>query len=279
MATGVQVAWSVTPASNDTADTAIGLREGWAPSTVNDGIRSMMAIIKKWVKDWQGGLVTGGSSTAFTLTTNETLTPLADGFSVVCRMHTTSGAAPTLNVDSTGAVAIQSAVGTAVATGVLVQGGVYSFTYYAAGPAWIVKGLFGGVSRPFAAGTKQLFFQTSAPTGWTKDTSLNNAAIRLVSGSVGADAGTMDFTTAFADRTIARANLPVVTLESNVSHIKTASISFTTTTVPTGAGAGFARSDLVLNKTEGIVETPLGGSGTALSFAVKYADAIRATID
>ena len=34
-----------------------------------------------------------------------------------------------------------------------------------------------------------LFQQTSAPTGWTKDTSLNNRALRIVNGSVGSGGG------------------------------------------------------------------------------------------
>ena len=37
----------------------------------------------------------------------------------------------------------------------------------------------------FSAGTKMLFNQTSAPTGWTKQTSQNDKALRVVSGTVG----------------------------------------------------------------------------------------------
>lgn len=36
----------------------------------------------------------------------------------------------------------------------------------------------------FPAGTRWLFQQTSAPTGWTKDTAFNGHSLRLVSGSV-----------------------------------------------------------------------------------------------
>jgi hypothetical protein len=41
------------------------------------------------------------------------------------------------------------------------------------------------------------FNQTSAPTGWTKDTSTDNAGFRLVSGSA-SSGGSVDFTTAFS---------------------------------------------------------------------------------
>jgi hypothetical protein len=55
-------------------------------------------------------------------------------------------------------------------------------------------------SPEFASGTRMTFNQTNAPTGWTKSTSVDNAAFRLVSGSV-STGGTVDFTTAFASQT------------------------------------------------------------------------------
>ena len=48
----------------------------------------------------------------------------------------------------------------------------------------------------FPAGTLMLFHQTSAPTGWTKSTSHNNKALRIVSGSVGSG-GSTTFADAF----------------------------------------------------------------------------------
>lgn len=57
------------------------------------------------------------------------------------------------------------------------------------------------VSTGFAAGTKLLFAQTAAPTGWTKDTtSYNNHALRVVTGTA-SSGGSVDFTTAFASQT------------------------------------------------------------------------------
>jgi hypothetical protein len=49
----------------------------------------------------------------------------------------------------------------------------------------------------FSSGTRMTFNQTSAPTGWTKDTSTDNAGFRLVSGSA-SSGGSVDFTTAFS---------------------------------------------------------------------------------
>lgn len=54
----------------------------------------------------------------------------------------------------------------------------------------------------FPAGTRMSFQQTTAPTGWTKDTTaaLNNSSMRIVTGSV-VNGGSVDFTTAFASQT------------------------------------------------------------------------------
>jgi hypothetical protein len=46
-----------------------------------------------------------------------------------------------------------------------------------------------------------LFQQTSAPTGWTKDTTHNDKALRVVSGAV-SSGGSVAFSTAFANRTV-----------------------------------------------------------------------------
>lgn len=48
----------------------------------------------------------------------------------------------------------------------------------------------------FDAGTLLLFQQTTAPTGWTKQTTHNNKALRVVSGTAGSG-GSVAFTTAF----------------------------------------------------------------------------------
>lgn len=50
------------------------------------------------------------------------------------------------------------------------------------------------------AGTKQLFVQSTAPTGWTKDTTHDNKAIRVVTGTA-SSGGTVDFDVAFASQT------------------------------------------------------------------------------
>ena len=45
--------------------------------------------------------------------------------------------------------------------------------------------------------TVSIFFQGSAPTGWTKSTTHNDKALRVVSGTGGGSAGSISFTSAF----------------------------------------------------------------------------------
>ena len=52
----------------------------------------------------------------------------------------------------------------------------------------------------FASGTTIVFYQASAPTGWTKSTSHDNKALRVVSGSGGGSGGSSSFTSVFASR-------------------------------------------------------------------------------
>jgi len=56
--------------------------------------------------------------------------------------------------------------------------------------------------EPFPAGTSMLFQQTSAPTGWTKQTTHDNKALRVVTGTA-SSGGSNSFTDAFnSDQTV-----------------------------------------------------------------------------
>lgn len=54
----------------------------------------------------------------------------------------------------------------------------------------------------FPAGTRMVFQQTAAPSGWTKETVHNNKALRLVTGTA-STGGTVAFDTAFASKSVA----------------------------------------------------------------------------
>ena len=54
----------------------------------------------------------------------------------------------------------------------------------------------------FPSGTTLLFYQASAPTGWTQVTTSDDAALRVVSGAGGTTGGSVGFTTAFASQAV-----------------------------------------------------------------------------
>ena len=61
----------------------------------------------------------------------------------------------------------------------------------------LLDGQHGSYYKDTPSGTVVVFYQSSAPTGWTKVTSQNNKALRVVSGTGGGSGGSNNFTTAF----------------------------------------------------------------------------------
>src|SRR4051812_9361641 len=129
--TGGVYPWSQTQATNATADTTVNWAEGQAPSTVNDSARNMMASVAKWRDDIAGAIATGGTSTAYTVTSYQVFDTLAhmSGQLIAFTPHTTSGATVTLNVDSLGAKPLRSAPNVELPAGMLVQGTPYVALY------------------------------------------------------------------------------------------------------------------------------------------------------
>ena len=147
--------------------------------------------------------------------------------------------------------------------------------------------LEGGGSFP--SGTRLTFAQNTAPTGWTKDTSnYNNHALRIITGAGGGETGgTVDFTTAFTNRTIALSgSIGATTLTT--PQIPSHSHSTTTGSTAAAPGAAGVRgpgSPAVAIGTDGA-----GGGGSHThpagtlavpdqDLAVKYLNVITATKD
>jgi hypothetical protein len=136
--------WSKTAASNDVADANVNMAEGMAPSAVNNGVRAVMASAAMYRDDVSGSLTTGGTATAYTLTTNQGFASLAalDGRKLIFKVNATSGASPTLAVDGLTAKPINYSTGVAVPTGFLVNGSVYTVTYSSSGNEYLLHGAY-----------------------------------------------------------------------------------------------------------------------------------------
>lgn len=151
MATGV-VTWSKTAASNASADSNQNWAEGMAPSAVNDSARGGMASVAKWRDDLNGTLTSGGTSTAYTVTTNQSFAALAAGLEVTFVANATSGGTATINVDSLGAKPLRSAPGVDLTPGVLIAGTPYRATYFTSNSGeWILHGFYSEPGIPIAS--------------------------------------------------------------------------------------------------------------------------------
>lgn len=135
-----------------------------------------------------------------------------------------------------------------------------------------------GASGGFASGTLMLFQQTAAPTGWTKETTHNNKALRVVSGTV-SSGGSVDFDVAFASQSVAgTVNNTTLTISQMPAHTH----SYNTVAGSATAISGGKGSD-IQSATTG--SKGGGGShnhtftGTAINLDVKYVDLIIASKD
>ena len=148
----------------------------------------------------------------------------------------------------------------------------------------------GTIPVEFVSGTVMLFRQNTAPTGWTKSSSFDNAALRVVSGTINtSQSGVVPFTGAFANTT------PTVTVDS--SGLSAGATTLTTAQIPSHSHSGF-NSATPYGATSGDTgqvtqsgdtgSTGGGGSHThsvsgsvtatssAINLNVRYADAIIA---
>ena len=170
----------------------------------------------------------------------------------------------------------------------------------------VVVGTAGPVT--LASGTRMLFQQTSAPTGWTKQTSHNNKALRVVSGSA-SSGGSTAFTSVFTSRTpsgsvsVSGSNSGgsvsnhTLTVSQMPSHrhwttsqgassgpTKIATYSGFSATVPSGynysysdyEGGGQAHNHGFSNPSW---SGSASFSGSSMDFAVQYVDVIIAALD
>ena len=149
----------------------------------------------------------------------------------------------------------------------------------------------------FDSGTVMLFAQTSAPTGWTKDTTnYNNSGLRVVTGSA-STGGSVDFTTAFASQTpTGSVSITAVSGSAGATTLSTPQIpSHTHSFTAVSSGPfNYQNPNGSLSNPSPFTTGATGGggshthpfsfssgsgtfSGNAINLAVKYVDVIRAT--
>jgi hypothetical protein len=110
------------------------------PSGVNNSARAGMAVEKGWLLDNEA-LTTGGTSTAYTVTTNQGMATPEDGDTLSLRFNATNGAAPTLAPDGGTARALLDCDGVALTGGELKANSTYDLVYRLSNTSWYIKDL------------------------------------------------------------------------------------------------------------------------------------------
>lgn len=120
--------WSATAASNNSASPD-GWPESMAPSGINNSARENMAALARWYKDSNGSLTSGGSSNAYTLTPNRTISAYASGVEFLFAANHANTSTATLNVSSLGAKDLRDRDGAALASGEIESGAILHAVY------------------------------------------------------------------------------------------------------------------------------------------------------
>ena len=188
--------------------------------------------------------------------------------------------------------------GTSALSGNLVAPGTSGNILTSNGTTWTSTAP--AASGGFDAGTLMLFQQTAAPTGWTKQTTHNNKALRVVSGTA-SSGGSVAFTTAFASQTpTGSVTITSVTGSAGATTLSTAQMpahnhtrtrSQTVISSPNGygilygsnAGGAFASDNTGGGGSHNHPFSFTSGAGTfsgsAIDLAVQYVDLIIASKD
>lgn len=305
IATALSTSWQINGDTQPNADLPMNSHKftGMAAgSAANDSVRL--------VQIQAGGLIYAeatGTANAIELTTTPTFTPI-EGTMIGFVAEADSTSTVTVDLNGGGALALQVAgsacVGGEVQNGQFHKIGFDGTQWQLLNPLWPNVTAFAGVTGAsgkvfvFSAagagslvdrtdlglpsGTVSIFNQTSAPTGWTKDTSNgNNSALRVVTGSV-STGGTVDFTTAFASQTpsgtVGNTTLTIDQIPAHTHDSNPLGNNNDDTSAPPAASTGGAVGATFNTTSAGGGQSHTHTfTGNAINLAVKYVDVIRAT--
>ena len=174
-----------------------------------------------------------------------------------------------------------------VMTGALTLAGDPAADFHAASKKYVDAAVAAAQSG-FPAGTKMLFQQTAAPTGWTKQTTHNDKVLRVVSGTPGSG-GSVPFSTFLGRTSTDGVTLSTAHMPSH-NHFLKVSASTSPAQFPLSNGSTVAFGDTFSNTTYGGAEnysynqtTIIGAAGSGAAFAagidcrIAYVDLIIAT--
>tara|TARA_E500000318_G_scaffold80084_1_gene75118 strand:- start:289 stop:1338 length:1050 start_codon:yes stop_codon:yes gene_type:complete len=211
--------------------------------TIGPNTLKRVHIIENATSGSQSIIISQGSGANVTILTGETKVVYLDGAG--------SGAAV---VDAFTDLSIPEANLTGTPTAPTASAGTN--TTQLATTAYVTTAV--GNAEPFPSGTSMLFKQTSAPTGWTKQTTHNDKALRIVTGTVGTG-GSVAFSTALGSGATVAGGSVSGAPGSNLSVSVSGNIANTTLT--TSQIPSHSHTITLTTPEEGIVNNFNGGVG------------------
>lgn len=242
-----------------------------------------------------GATVSGNVAVTGTLSSTGALTVSSGGAAITGNSTVTGTLNATSTLTAQNGLTVSS--GGAGITGLLTANNGVSVT------GTVTATTFTGAWTNLPSGTVMLFVQTSAPTGWTKSTTHDNKALRVVSGAA-SSGGSVAFTTAFASQAVSGTNASYILTTADIpahSHSATSTdaghthtynapsssgqavggsgSNYFTGTTSTATGTGNASITTTIGNTGGGGGHTHTFTGTAINLAVQYVDVIIATKD
>ena len=218
--------------------------------SVNDLVANEVTkgMLEQFLQPYYGQDI--GAANAYVVETQNASSAYYSGMMVsFITLNANSTSTPTLNVNGLGTRIITNTDGTGLLAGQIPANVVVNCCYNANLSRWELQSLNGvsvtpslgdnstkyattafvqnALSAYLPAGTNVLFYQAAAPTGWSQLTTVNDAAIRIVSGVGGGAAGGNNFSTTF----VAQAVSGSVSISSITGTV--GGTALTTTQIPT----------------------------------------------
>lgn len=195
--------YSLNPDSNVTIGSDINIGEGCSPATINDAIRTLMSDLAAYVTDQAGQIVTGGTGSAYTATTNSGWTSYSDALHIRVKVHETCSNSATISIDGLAPKPIYRAKDgglAAVGAGDLVAGQVVGLRYDSSTDGFVIIGPAPDVSLVNTAGAALITAQAAQEEAVNASISADQAA------SVAAQIAALGSLGVYPDTATAQAN-------------------------------------------------------------------------